>query len=150
MSNIETIGPLKSVKHEAYAQARASGKSLKQAGESAGFSSDGGNMYRLETNPFNNVKQRIDEIIEAGFKESDIDARFIIGGLAKLSVDETAPAAVQASCLKTLADIHGLRGQPIRDDFHCMGAREERDALLMKLLASQADSHRPIIDITND
>ncbi len=111
--------------------------------------SDGGNSFRLENNPFNNVRLRIDEIIEAGFKESDIDANFIIANLAKLSVDENVPAAVQASCLKTLADIQGLRTLTIRDDYQCMGTREERDTLLRKLLeAPQTESPSPLIDVT--
>lgn len=88
---IKTIGPLRCSKREAYAQARASGKSLKKAGEAAGFSSDGGNMYRLENNPLNNVKQRIAELIDEGFKESDIDATFIIGSLVKLLLMKKPP-----------------------------------------------------------
>ncbi len=151
MSHIDKIGPLRKWKHEAYAQARASGKTLEASSKAADLSGHRGNALVMENrNHKNNIAARILELRAENFKETDVDSFFITGCLAKEAVDPDVPPSVRVSALKTLADIAGLRGQRFKGDEGIM-PREERDALLRKLLAaSQAESLGPLIDISSD
>lgn len=146
-----TLGPLTNPKHERYAQARASGKPLADAYEAAGFKRDRGNAHQLENaRPQNNVKQRILELVESGFKDSDIDSTFIIGGLAGIAADKSAKHSDQIAAYKVLADIYKLTGQyrsPAPEPERL--SKEERHEMLKQLLwhAQREQKQAQIVDV---
>lgn len=58
---------LKNARHEAFAQARAKGKSVDEAYKEAGFKPHRGNAWRLSTNE--SVVRRVEELQERGAKK---------------------------------------------------------------------------------
>lgn len=74
---------LKNTRHEKFAQARASGKSIDDAYVLAGYKRNGGNACRLNENE--NVSARVRELQNKAAGEAEVTAGEIIGGLRKVA-----------------------------------------------------------------
>lgn len=88
---------LKNPKHEAFAQARASGKSADEAYQIAGFRPHRGNAHRLSTKE--NVKRRVQEIVGRVAEKAEwtaADRLSTLATIARAAVEKDPRVAVSA------------------------------------------------------
>lgn len=134
-------GPLKNPRHEAYCQARVTGKTLEDSQESAGLKRNKWNACRMERRP--EVKARMDELKERAADKAVVTIEGITDRLLKIAKKgedkEDAPLLQLArAALMDAAKLNGLIVDRSKLGFDLTGLTAEELAMLETILARTA------------